>query len=67
MPDSDHDTIVEKLAAECEAARLAVGEVVNANRISGDMDKIKAALERWRLAKKALRRAKEAARRVPGV
>jgi hypothetical protein len=48
---------IEELTARCEEARLAVGRVINENRIDPDMEKIDAALARWQEAKAALRKA----------
>ena len=50
----NRDETVDKLAEECEAARLAVGTIINENRIAPDMTEIDAALAKWRQAKKAL-------------
>ena len=50
----NRDETVDTLAEECEAARLAVGTIINKNRIDPDMTEIDAALAKWRRAKKAL-------------
>ncbi|UCF33224.1 MAG: hypothetical protein JSV78_12915 [Phycisphaerales bacterium] len=49
---------IEELTARCEEARLAVGRVINENRIDPDMEKIDAALARWQEAKTSLRKAR---------